>query len=158
MPTPIEVVADPARPTIEFRRAFAAPRDLVWKVLTSNEHVRHWYGPRSMQYVSSEIDLRVGGKWRIVLRGADGKDYAWSGEYKELVAPEKIQQTWWFEAIPHARTIETLRLEARGDTTIVHGHVLHASMESRDIHLATMRPGFDETWERFDELLARQKS
>lgn len=41
MPAAIEVIADPSKPTIEFRRALAAPRELVWKVLTSNEHIKH---------------------------------------------------------------------------------------------------------------------
>jgi uncharacterized protein YndB with AHSA1/START domain len=155
MPALIEVVADPSKPTIEFRRAFEAPRELVWKVLTSNEHIKHWYGPRSMTYVSSEMDLRVGGAWRIVLRGPDGKDYSWSGVYRELRAPEKIEQTWWFEQIPEARTIERLTLEAQGNRTIVHGFVQHQTIEARDFHVKAMRPGFDETWDRFAEILAQ---
>lgn len=155
MPATIEVIADPNNPTIEFRRAFAAPRELVWKVLTSNEHIKHWYGPRSVQYVSSEMDLRVGGKWRIVLRMPDGQDLAWSGEYRVIREPEYIEQTWWFEPIAEARTVESLRLEAQGKRTVVHGLVQHTNMQSRDFHLQTMRPGFDETWERFDEVLAR---
>lgn len=155
MPAQIEVIADPDKPTIEFRRAFEAPRELVWKVLTSNEHLRHWYGPRSLVFVSSEMDLRVGGKWRIVLRAPDGQELAWSGVYRVLREPEYVEQTWWFEPIAQARTIESLRLEAQGKRTIVHGFVQHETMEGRDIHLQTMRPGFDETWERFDEVLAR---
>ena len=155
MPAPVEVIADPSKPTIEFRRAFDAPRELVWKVLTSNEHIKSWYGPRSMTCVSSEMDLRVGGKWRIVLRGPDGNDYSWSGEYRVLREPETIEQTWWFEQIPEAKTIERLTLEAQGNRTVVHGLVTHKTLESRDIHVKTMRPGFDETWDRFEALLAQ---
>lgn len=155
MPALIEVIADPNKPTIEFRRAFDAPRELVWKVLTGNEHIKHWYGPRSMTYVSSEMNLRVGGTWRIVLRGADGNEYSWSGVYRELREPEKIEQTWRFEQIPGAETIESLTLEAQGNRTIVHGLVQHTTMEIRDMHVKTMRPGFDETWDRFAEVLAQ---
>jgi uncharacterized protein YndB with AHSA1/START domain len=155
MPAPIEVIADPNKPTIEFRRAFDAPRELVWKVLTSNEHIKHWYGPRTMTYVSSEMDLRVGGAWRIVLRGGDGNDYSWSGEYRVLREPELIEQTWWFEQIPEARTIERLTLEAQGNRTVVHGLVTHKTIETRDFHVKAMRPGFDETWDRFAEVLAQ---
>lgn len=158
MPAKIEVIADPGKPTIEFRRTFDAPRELVWKVLTSNEHIKNWYGPRSMTYVSSEMDLRVGGKWRIVLRGGDGMDYSWSGVYRELREPEKIEQMWWFEQIPQAKTIESLTLEAQGNRTVIHGLVQHETMESRDIHVKTMRPGFDETWDRFADVLAATKS
>src|SRR3954452_10334837 len=115
MPAPIEVIASPDKPTIEYRRAFDAPRELVWKMLTSNEHLKHWYGPRSMTFVSSDMDARVGGRWRIVLRGPDGNEYSWSGVYRELRAPEKIEQTWSFEQIPGAETIESLTLEAQGN-------------------------------------------
>jgi uncharacterized protein YndB with AHSA1/START domain len=155
MPANIEVIADPDKPTIEFRRALAAPRELVWKVLTSNEHLKHWYGPRAIAYVSSEMDVRVGGKWRIVMRAPDGQELSWSGVYRELREPEYIEQTWWFEQIEEARTVESLRLEAQGNRTIVHGVVQHANMQSRDMHLQMMRPGFDETWERLDEVLER---
>ncbi len=153
----IEVIAGNDKPTIEFRRAFEAPRELVWKVLTSNEHIKHWYGPRTLTYVSSDMDVRVGGHWRIVLRSPDGQDLAWSGTYRALRAPEYVEQTWWFEPIPEARTVESLTLEAQGGRTIVHGLVTHASFESRDIHLRTMRPGFDETWDRFEALLRTQQ-
>jgi hypothetical protein len=37
----------------------------------------------------------------------------------------------------------------------VHGLVTHKTLESRDIHVKTMRPGFDETWDRFEALLAQ---
>lgn len=109
-----------------------------------------------MTCVSSQMDLRVGGSWRIVLRTPDGQDLAWSGVYRQLREPEYIEQTWWFEPIEEARTVESLRLEARGNHTIVHGLVQHETLEGRDFHVKTMRPGFDETWERFDELLARE--
>jgi uncharacterized protein YndB with AHSA1/START domain len=107
-----------------------------------------------MSYVSSQMDVRVGGAWRIVLRGADGNEYSWSGEYKQVRAPELVEQSWWFEQIPEARTIERLTLEAQGDRTVVHGLVTHPTIESRDIHVKMMRPGFDETWDRFADVLA----
>jgi len=103
------------------------------------------------------MDLRVGGSWRIVLRGGDGNDYSWSGTYLQLRAPEFVEQTWWFEQIPEAKTVESLRLEAQGDRTIVHGLVTHTTFEGRDIHVKTMRPGFDETWDRFADLLTKSR-
>jgi len=51
----------------------------------------------------------------------------------------------------------SLTLEAQGNRTVVHGLVKHKTMESRDIHVKTMRPGFDETWDRFADLLAERR-
>ena len=55
----------------------------------------------------------------------------------------------------HTHNRWSLTLEAQGNRTVVHGLVTHASFESRDIHVKTMRPGFDETWDRFEALLAQ---
>src|SRR5688500_11928262 len=71
-------------------RLFNAPRKLVFEASTKPEHVRQWWGPRGTSLAVCEIDLRPGGKWRYVIRGADGQEFAFSGVYREIVAPERM--------------------------------------------------------------------
>ena len=55
-------------------RVFDAPRRLVFDAFTKPELLKRWFGPRGWSLVVCEVDLRVGGGFRFVLRGPDGKD------------------------------------------------------------------------------------
>ncbi len=50
-----------------------APRRMVFEAMTKPELLKRWMGPRGWELVVSEIELRVGGKWRSVLRSPEGK-------------------------------------------------------------------------------------
>src|SRR5258708_29204146 len=90
----------PSDREILIERVFNAPRRLVFEALTTPEHVARWYGPRAMTLTSCEIDLRVGGAWRYVLRDPAGNDFAFSGEYKEIVPPERLASTANYAGTP----------------------------------------------------------
>src|SRR5262249_21221636 len=75
---------------VVLERVFDAPRALVFEAMTKPELVKKWYGPRGFNLVVCEIDFRVGGKWRYVLRGPDGKDMGQFGEFREIAPPERI--------------------------------------------------------------------
>jgi len=71
-------------------RIFDASRDLVFKAWSKPEHLTRWFGPKGFTVTSCEVDFRAGGVFRFVLRGPDGKDYPFDGEYVEIVEPERI--------------------------------------------------------------------
>jgi uncharacterized protein YndB with AHSA1/START domain len=48
-------------------RVFNAPRDLVWKVFTDVEHMKHWWGPKGFTVVKAEMDLRPGGTYHYAM-------------------------------------------------------------------------------------------
>ncbi len=155
MPNKLELIVEPGKPHFQFRRAFEAPRELVWEALTKPEHVRRWYGPRRMTTVVCDMDFRVGGKWRVVFRTPDGHEAGFNGEYLLIEAPVKMSQTWRFEMFPDATSVEAMELEAQGDRTIMRGTVTHTSVENRDAHLNSgMEDGARETYERLDEIIA----
>jgi uncharacterized protein YndB with AHSA1/START domain len=74
-------------------RIFDAPRHLVFQAWTEVEHMRNWWGPKSFTNPVCEMDVRVGGKWRIVMRGPDGAEYPCGGEYREIVPQERLEFT-----------------------------------------------------------------
>jgi uncharacterized protein YndB with AHSA1/START domain len=135
-------------------RVFDASRRLVFEAFTKPEHVKHWYGPRSLTMTLCEIDLRPGGRWRYVLRDPDGNEHAFSGVYREIVPPERIVSTEVYEAMPgHDRLVTVTLAEQSGKTTL-RSHVLYKSLEDRDGHLQSgMEPGMNETFDRLNELL-----
>ncbi|MDV6236709.1 SRPBCC domain-containing protein [Leptospira ellisii] len=74
-------------------RIFDAPRALVYKVWTEPKHVAQWFGPREYTNPVCEIDLRVGGKYRYVMRSPEGIDYPVTGVFLEIVENERIVHT-----------------------------------------------------------------
>lgn len=80
-------VTTPSDCEIVLTRIFNAPRSLVFEALTKPELLKRWMGPRGWSMVVSEIDLKVGGKWRSILRGPDGKDMGMSGGIVRLPLP-----------------------------------------------------------------------
>ena len=71
-------------------RIFDAPRTLVWKAWTDPKMMAQWFGPRGFTSTVGELDVRVGGSLRIVMRGPDGNEYPMKGEFREVVPPERL--------------------------------------------------------------------
>jgi uncharacterized protein YndB with AHSA1/START domain len=71
-------------------RIFDAPRALVFQAWTDPKHLKRWWGPKMFTNPVCEVDARVGGAWRIVMRSPDGVDYPCGGVYREIVEPERL--------------------------------------------------------------------
>jgi uncharacterized protein YndB with AHSA1/START domain len=71
-------------------RVIDAPRERVWQVWTDPEHVRQWWGPTGFSTTTQSMDVRVGGQWRYVMHGPDGRDYANLITYQEVQAPARL--------------------------------------------------------------------
>ena len=147
-------VTIPTDREIVMTREFNAPRDLVFEAHTSCEHTSRWWGPRKYEVTSCEIDFRPGGKWRMVHRGPDGDEHGFRGEYREIVAPERIVWTFEYEGFPGHISVETLTLSERDGVTTLTATSVYDTVEDRDGMLQSgMTEGATETWERLDEYL-----
>ena len=98
-------------------RAFDAPIELVFDVLTKPEHVRHWFAPFTDRVTQCSIDLRVGGDYHIVFVTEDGKECSFRGTYSEVEAPTRTVATWLFEGWPDAEAVETTDLHETDGVT-----------------------------------------
>jgi uncharacterized protein YndB with AHSA1/START domain len=79
---------------VTITRTFDAPRSLVFKMWTDPKHLAQWWGPRGFTNPTCDVDVRPGGKIYIIMRGPPGTpysgDFPMTGEFQEIVAPEKI--------------------------------------------------------------------
>lgn len=75
---------------IVIRRSFAAPRTLVWRCYTDPSHLVQFWGPKGATNPVSDLDLRVGGHWRQVMRFASGNEYGYTSAYLEITPPERL--------------------------------------------------------------------
>jgi uncharacterized protein YndB with AHSA1/START domain len=150
----LEIVAEQVKKSFTTRRVVAAPRELVFECFTRPDYLRRWLGPCNLTTTVCEVDLRVGGAWRTVHRAPDGQDFAFYGEFREIVRPVRIVRTYIFGHFPDAVALETLELEADGRRTIVKTTTLHGSVAARDGHLGSgMEHGMRESYEQLDALL-----
>ncbi|HYU56540.1 MAG TPA: SRPBCC family protein [Actinomycetota bacterium] len=146
-------VTTPSDREIVMTRVFDAPRDLVFEAHTSCEHMRHWWGPRRYEIADCEIDFREGGAWRVVHR-APGEEHVFSGEFREIVRPERI--TWTFEwgGAPGHGSVDTLTLEEHDGKTTLTTTSVFSAVEDRDGMLESgASEGAAETWDRLAEYL-----
>jgi uncharacterized protein YndB with AHSA1/START domain len=147
-------VTTPSEREIVMTRVFDAPRELVFEAHSSCEHMSNWWGPRGYEIVGCEVDFRPGGAWRIVHRGPDGEEYAFRGEYREIVRPERIVWTFEFEGMPGNVSVETMTLEESNGKTTFTGTSVFDTVEQRDGMLESgMESGAVETMDRLEEYL-----
>jgi uncharacterized protein YndB with AHSA1/START domain len=150
-------VTTPTDREIVLTRVFNAPRHLVWEAFTKPELLKRWFGPRDWSLVVCEVDLKVGGGFRFVLRGPDGRDMGMRGTYREIVPGERSIHTEAFDDFPGESIVTTVLVEKGGTTTLT-ATVLYPSREVRDAVIQSgMEHGAAESYDKLAELLANPK-
>ena len=153
------VSAEPGKQEILVTREFDAPRELVFKAYTDPKLVPQWWGPRRLSTRVDRMDVRPGGQWRFINRDAEGNEYAFHGVYHEILAPERIIDTFEFEGLPETGhvTLETMRLEELpGGRTRLTVQSVFQSVADRDGMLQTdMEDGMNETYDRLAEIMKK---
>ena len=147
------VVTLPEDTQILITREFDAPARLVYRAWTTPELVRRWWSGDRGEVTSAEIDLRVGGTWRFVMKANAGFEVAFHGEYREIVPAERIVSTEVFEGMPDAPALSTNTfVDSDGRTTLTI-LVEHSSQEHRDAHINSgMEGGMQESMDHLEEV------
>lgn len=147
-------VTTPTDREVVLTRIFDAPRNLVFDAFSKPELLKRWFGPRGWSLTVCEVDFRVGGSWRFVLRSPDGKEMGMRGVYLEIVPPERSVHTESFDDYPGESQVTALFTEQAGKTTLT-ATVLYPSREVRDIVIQSgMEHGAAESYDKLAELLA----
>jgi uncharacterized protein YndB with AHSA1/START domain len=98
--------------------------------------MKQWMGP-SDAFGESEVtmDVRVGGRYRIVMHAPDGETHRVGGVYREIVPNKKLVYTWAWESTPERESLVTLEFKPSGDgTELVLAHQRFADTQARDKH------------------------
>jgi len=146
-------VTTPTEREIVMTRVFDAPRRLVFDAFSKPELLKRWFGPRGWSLAVCEVDLKVGGGFRFVLRGPDGKEMGMRGVYREIVPPERSVHMESFDDYPGESQVTAVFVEENGKTTLT-ATVLYPSKEVRDIVIKSgMERGAAESYDKLAELL-----
>jgi uncharacterized protein YndB with AHSA1/START domain len=149
------ILTTPADREIRSERIFDAPRERVFALWIDPGLIPEWWGPRGTTTVVDQADVRPGGAWRFVTR-SNGAEHGFRGTYREIVAPERVVQTFEWEGMPGHVSVETTVFEDLGERTKVIATSLFHTTEERDGMLGSgMEGGMNDSYDRFEELLAR---
>lgn len=124
---------------LRIERGFAWTREKVFRAWTSPEAVKQWWGPPGYECPSAEIDLRVGGAYRLAMRQLpNGEPFFTTGVFREVTPPARLVYTWnWRNGgMPDLpETVVTVEFHAEGDSTrVVLVHDGFPSEMARDAH------------------------
>ncbi|MGW8530303.1 MULTISPECIES: SRPBCC family protein [Nocardiopsidaceae] len=128
----LTVTVEPGRQDIVITRTFDAPRDVVFRAMTEPEHLARWWGLDETDTVVDRAEVRPGGTWRFVEKAADGEEYAFHGVFHDVVAPERIVQTFEFEGMPGHVAMDTHMLEEKDGRTLYRAISVFQTVEDRD--------------------------
>ena len=149
-----EFIVEPGRHDIVIRRVFDAPREVVFQAITDRERVARWWGPRRLTTEVDQMELRPGGRWRFLNRDEEGNEFGFKGVYHDIVAPERVVQTFEFEGAPGHVSLESLTLEEVDGRTRYVARSVHESVEARDAMVESgMESGARETLDRLAEIV-----
>jgi uncharacterized protein YndB with AHSA1/START domain len=148
----------PADNQILITREFDAPRHLVWRAYTEPDLIKRWWAGQRGQVTSVDVDLRVGGKWRYVMRANPGFEVAFHGEYREITPPERLVNTEAFEGIPDPdgnAALCTLTLTDKDGHTYLELLSEHHDQTGRDAVINSgMEAGMQEAMDALERLAA----
>lgn len=153
------ITAEPGKQEVFITREFDAPREFVFKAFTTPELIVQWLGPRELKMRIDKFDPKSGGSYRYLHIDPAGNEYGFHGVIHEVLAPQRIIQTFEFEGLPEAGHVamETSRFEELpGNRTRVTIQSLFQSVTDRDGMMQSgMERGVNDSHERLDELFEK---
>jgi uncharacterized protein YndB with AHSA1/START domain len=134
-------------------RSFDAPALIVFEAWTKPELFGRWWTPKSsgMSLISCEMDVRVGGRYRLEFgHAAFDQPMAFFGRYIEVVPHERLA---WTNEESEEGAVTNVTLEERGGKTLLVLHERHPTKDALDRSIEGMEGGMPEQFEQLDELL-----
>lgn len=121
--------------SLRIERWIPAPPERVFKAWTDPVQLVKWWGPKGVRCLSAEIDLQVGGQYRIENELPDGNVLWISGVYEAIERPERLRYTWIVEtARPVAELVTVHFTKHDRGTNIAIAHERIPTKALRDQH------------------------
>ena len=142
------------KPSLTLTRSYPVPPERVWRAWTDPQALKRWFGPGGEDPVSvADLDVRKGGRFRIVFGGADGKAHKVQGVYREVVPHRRLVFTWtWPNTTPERESVITIEFRAQGGgTELVFRQEQFFDTAARDGH----QRGWTESFAKLGKFLSQ---
>jgi uncharacterized protein YndB with AHSA1/START domain len=139
--------------TLQIERTFQAPAQAVFDAWTSAEVMRRWFhAEHHWETPSAEVDLRLGGNVRVVMRDPDNDtEYGGGGHYTVIDPPRRLVFTWtWDEDTDRETLIELEFEEADGATTV---RLTHSNLRDQE-SLISHEDGWSKCFDNLERVLS----
>lgn len=133
-------------------RTFHCPARILFEAWTRPELFKQWWVPRSlgMPLASCELDVRVGGTYRLVFSSDPAKPVAFFGRYLEVVPPSRL--VWTNDESGDEGAVTTVTFTEHGDTTLLVLHDLYPSKAALEASVGAY-DAMPETLDQLDEVV-----
>jgi uncharacterized protein YndB with AHSA1/START domain len=141
-----------ARPSLTLSRHYPVAPEKVWRAWTEPKALSRWFGPGAPDPVSlCELDVRVGGRFRIIFGGPQGREHEVQGVYKEVAPNRKLVFSWcWPNTTPERVSQVTILFKPAGSgTDLVFTHEQLFDETVRDNH----KRGWSESLGKLENFL-----
>jgi len=142
------------KPFLSLERHYPVAPQKVWRAWTDPQALKKWWCPAPGERVSAaELDVRVGGRYRILFGGPEGTQHEVAGTYQEVVPNRKLAFTWsWPRTTPERESLVTILFkESRGGTQLDFRHAQFFDESVRDAHQRGWQPILDKLAEFLKE-------
>ena len=115
---------------LSIKQTFNAPIARLFACFTQPELLAQWHSPEDTMRITAEVDLKIGGNYRIEMTAPDGQSHTAIGQYHEIEEPNKLVYSWRWEGAEGPDTTVTVFLKERGSQTEV--ELIHTGFENKD--------------------------
>jgi uncharacterized protein YndB with AHSA1/START domain len=144
-------MSKPRQASLSIARTLKATPEKVFTAFTQPEALKRWFGPGDTTAVRVEMDVRVGGRYRVVLRAASGEEHRVGGIYREVVPGRKLVFTWAWESTPQRLSLVTVEIApAAGGASLLLTHEHFFDAVARERH----QQGWTASLQRLEHALA----
>ena len=109
------------QPSLTLNRRINATPEKVFAAWVDPEKIVRWFGPAHtiVDSVQADMDVRVGGRFRIRFATNDGETHEVGGAYREVTPPQRLVFSWAWHSTPERMSQVTVALRAEGDITLL---------------------------------------
>ena len=124
------------KPSLNLTRSYPVAPEKVWRAWTDPQAVKQWFKPDpSWSIPLAEADVRVGGRYRILMQDTKGQEFDLTGTYREVVPCRRLVMTWSWKNQPGHESLVTVTLRAAGKGTELElRHERYIDMENEASH------------------------
>ena len=112
------------RPSLTLKRRFNASTEKVYAAWAEPEKLVQWFGPAKVKAgsIKAEMDVRVGGRYRISFMQESGEYSEVGGIYREVVPNQRLVFTWAWHSTPERESLVSVELKPEGAGTLLTFH------------------------------------